>query len=207
MKCLHKTAALLTAILMGAVLCTGCKNQNQPSYTEEELPYGATMRESKTGYAVPISYDRRFVNEEQVKVLTDYLSAIQTCDGELYKTNTLDFYAEYQLNEVYEGQYANYDEMIGALHAAIAEMTAEDFTFTMVTVENFTQERVASGLDGMIDILTDFSDDENFSQTLDNCWAVEMQWLMHYNGGASSVIVNEQRLYMFEIDGQYYCVM
>ena len=206
MKMLHRISALLTAAVMGAVLFTGCMSAG-PTIAEEDLPYGATMRETKTTFALPVSYDRRFLNDAQVTVLTDYFSAVQNCDGEAYAANTLDFYADYQLNEVYSEQYESMDDMMTALHASVAEATAEDFIYNMITVTNFTQERVTSGLNTMIDVLTDISGNPDFEQTLTNCWAVEMEWLLVYNGGASNVIVNEQYVYMFEIDGAYYCVM
>ncbi|MBQ8011259.1 MAG: hypothetical protein IJ265_06870 [Oscillospiraceae bacterium] len=206
MKMLHRISALLTAAVMGAVLFTGCMSAG-PTIAEEDLPYGATMRETKTTFALPVSYDRRFLNDAQVTVLTDYFSAVQNCDGEAYAANTLDFYADYQLNEVYSEQYESMDDMMNALHASVAEATAEDFTYNMITVTDFTQERVTSGLNTMIDVLTDISGNPDFEQTLTNCWAVEMEWLLVYNGGASNVIVNEQYVYMFEIDGAYYCVM
>ncbi len=206
MKMLHRISALLTAAVMGAVLFTGCMSAG-PTIAEEDLPYGATMRETKTTFALPVSYDRRFLNDAQVTVLTDYFSAVQNCDGEAYAANTLDFYADYQLNEVYSEQYESMDDMMTALHASVAEATAEDFTYHMITVTDFTQERVTSGLNTMIDVLTDISGNPDFEQTLTNCWAVEMEWLLVYNGGASNVIVNEQYVYMFEIDGAYYCVM
>ncbi len=206
MKMLHRISALLTAAVMGAVLFTGCMSAG-PTIAEEDLPYGATMRETKTTFALPVSYDRRFLNDAQVTVLTDYFSAVQNCDGEAYAANTLDFYADYQLNEVYSEQYESMDDMMTALHASVAEATAEDFNYNMITVTNFTQERVTSGLNTMIDVLTDISGNPDFEQTLTNCWAVEMEWLLVYNGGASNVIVNEQYVYMFEIDGAYYCVM
>lgn len=203
---LHKTTALLSVLVLGASLLTGC-GSNGPTIKEEELPYGATMREDKSTHALPISYDRRFMNEEQAAVLTDYLYAVQTCDGESYGKNTIDFYADYQLNEVYAGQYADLDGMVTALHASMAEATAEDFTYAMITVDNFTQERSVSGLGTMLEVLTKLSGDENFTESVTDCWAVEMQWLIVYNNGASNVVVNEQYVYMFEIGGKYYCVM
>lgn len=203
---LHNITALLSVLVLGASVLTGC-GSNGPSIKEEELPYGATMREDKSGNSLPITYDRRFMNEEQAAVLTDYLYAVQTCDGDLYKKNTLDFYADYQLNEIYAGKYEDLDAMMTALHASVAEATAEDFTYVMITVDNFTQERSVSGLGTMLEVLTKISGDENFTDTVTDCWAVEMQWLLVYDGGASSVVVNEQYVYMFEIGGKYYCMM
>jgi hypothetical protein len=65
---------------MGAVLFTGCMSAG-PTIAEEDLPYGATMRETKTTFALPVSYDRRFLNDAQVTVLTDYFSAVQANHG------------------------------------------------------------------------------------------------------------------------------
>ncbi len=203
---LHKITALLSVLVLGASVLTGC-GSNGPSIKEEELPYGATMREAKNDFSLPITYDRRFMNEEQAAVLTDYLYAMQTCDGDLYKKNTLDFYADYQLNEIYAGQYEDLDAMMTALHDSVAEATAEDFTYVMITVDNFTQERSVSGLGTMLEVLTNISGNENFTDTVTDCWAVEMQWLLVYDGGASSVVINEQYVYMFEIGGRYYCMM
>ena len=97
--------------------------------------------------------------------------------------------------------------MMTALHSSVASATAEDFTYVMITVDNFTQERSVSGLGTMLEVLTDISGDKNFTDTVTDCWAVEMQWLLIYDGGASSVVVNEQYVYMFEIGGKYYCMM
>ncbi len=202
----HKITALLTASALSMVLFGGCMSGG-PTIAEEDLPYGATMRESKSDFALSVSYDRRFVNEEQVTVLTDYLAAIQNCDGAMYHDNTFGFYADYQLNDVYEGQYESYDDMMTALHASVAEATADDFSYVMVTVTDFTQERVSSGLGTMTEVLAGISGEEDFEQSLTGWWAVEMEWLISYNGGASSVLVQEQWLYMYERDGRYYCVM
>lgn len=202
----HNITALLSVLVLGASVLTGC-GSNGPTIKEEELPYGATMREDKSSHSLPITYDRRFMNEEQAAVLTDYLYAVQTCDGDLYKKNTLDFYADYQLNEIYAGQYEDLDAMMTALHSSVASATAEDFTYVMITVDNFTQERSVSGLGTMLEVLTDISGDKNFTDTVTDCWAVEMQWLLIYDGGASSVVINEQYVYMFEIGGKYYCMM
>jgi len=77
----------------------------------------------------------------------------------------------------------------------------------MITIDGFTQERVTSGLDTMIEILDKINGESDFLSSVDNCWALDMDWLIRYNGGGSSMLVNEQYVFMFEIDGKYYCVM
>lgn len=206
MKAMHRINALALAACLGAVMLTGCGNEGV-NIAEEDLPYGATMREAKTTYALPVSYDRRFINDAQLTVLTDYLSAIQTCDGAAYAENTLDFYVDYQVGTVYKDSISSADELMTVLHDGIAEMTAADFEFVMVTVDDFTQERVTTGLGTMLEVLSDISGDAAFMDSVDNCWAVEMEWLLRYDGGGSSVLISEQLVYMFEVDGEYFCVM
>ncbi|MBE6849155.1 MAG: hypothetical protein E7502_04515 [Ruminococcus sp.] len=200
----RKLTAFFSALVM-AVTLTGCMS-NGPSVAEEDLPYGATMRESKTTFALPVSYDRRFLNDAQITAITDYLSSIQNCDGEAYANNTIDFYADYQLNEVYQDTYETFDEMLADMHTSIANSTADDFQFNMITVTGFSQERVSSGMNTMIELLADISGNADFEQTLTNCWTVRMDWMIRYNG-SSTAIVEDRLIYLFEIEGEYYCVM
>lgn len=200
----RKLTAFFSALVM-AVTLTGCMS-NGPSVAEEDLPYGATMRESKTTFALPVSYDRRFLNDAQITAITDYLSSIQNCDGEAYANNTIDFYADYQLNEVYQDTYETFDEMLTDMHTSIANSTADDFQFNMITVTGFSQERVSSGMNTMIELLADISGNAEFEQTLTNCWTVRMDWMIRYNG-SSTAIVEDRLIYLFEIEGEYYCVM
>lgn len=203
MKCLNRAVLLMTAALIGCCAMTGCGGGED--IAEEDLPYGATMREAKTTYAVPLSYDRRFLNEEQLTVIADYLAAIQNSDAALYTENTLDFYADYQLNEVYSESYSTMDEMVAALHQSVADDTGEDFKFAMVTIDDCTQEGVASGLDTMIEILETIDEENDFASTVDNRWALNMEWVITYEGG--SRVASDQILFLLEIDGEYFCVM
>ncbi len=195
--------ALLTAALCLSAF-TACGSQG-PSMSEGDLPYGATMREDKSSYAVPVTYDRRFLEEAQLTAVANYLSAIQTSDAALYESVTLDFYSEHQLNDIYAGQYANMDEMVAALHKSIADTTADDYAFRMVTIEDCTTEQITSGLNTILQILENIDESDNFEETVDACWALNMEWILGYTGG--SLIVSDQKLYLLEIDGKYYCVM
>jgi hypothetical protein len=172
---------------------------------EDELPYGATMRTDKTSYSLPVTYDRRFLNEAQVTAVTDYLAGVQNCDTELYLASTLQFYVDYQFNEVYEGSYDSMDAFVAALNSSIAENTADDFTFSMITIDEFTTEQNVSGLATMLELLDNIN--EGFSDTVENCWSLEVEWVLSYNGGEDTLAVSDQRLFLVEVDGAYYCIM
>ncbi len=206
MKLLHRSIALVLVAVMGAAAFTGCMEDNN-NVAEEDLPYGATMKEMKTTFALPMCYDRRFVNDEQAAVIADYFAAVQNCDTELYLQSTFDFYVEYQVNEVYQDSYSSTEEFLAGLRQSMVQPTAEDFRFNMITVSEWTEERVASRLDEMLEMLDALSGQEGFRESVDGCWALKLEWVLTYNGGADSMIAEDQKLYLFEIDGSYYCVM
>ena len=89
MNCFRRITALFLMALMLVPCLTACKKE--PTTPEEfemgeaDLPYGATMKSNKTSYAVPVTYDRRFVTEEQISTVADFYGAIQNQDAELYQ--------------------------------------------------------------------------------------------------------------------------
>lgn len=197
----------ITALALTAMLFTGCgQKQQEINMTEEELPYGATMRENRTGFAVPMTYDRRFVEEEQVTAVANYLSAIQNQDTELYLASALPVYTDYQINEVYS--YQNADELVTALHEGIASQTGEDFSFQMVLINEFARDRNFGGLEAMMDLLDNISDsDAKFSEQIQGAWALELEWNLTYDKQASFGNVESQWIYLFRLDDTYYCCM
>ena len=75
----------------------------------------------------------------------------------------------------------------------------------MTVLSVLSDERVASGLDTILEILETIDEENEFVSTVDNCWALEMQWIVNYDGG--SAILESQKLFLLEIDGKYYCQM
>ncbi len=204
MKLFHKYTALALALVMGGAL-TGCMDDGG-YIAEEDLPYGATMKEMRTSFSVPMSYDRRFITEEQAAVIADYHAGIQNQDAELYIQSTFDFYIDYQLNEMFADLYKSREEYVDGLHLSMSQQSGEDFKFNMITVSGMTEERVASRLDEMLNMLQDLSGDENFKDSVDSCYAITLEWSVAYNDGAQYLNAKDQKLFLIEIDGRYYCV-
>ncbi len=204
MKLFHKYTALALALVMGGAL-TGCM-EDEGYIAEEDLPYGATMKEMRTSFSVPMSYDRRFITEEQAAVIADYHAGIQNQDAELYIQSTFDFYIDYQLNEMFADLYKSREEYVDGLHLSMSQQSGEDFKFNMITVSGMTEERVASRLDEMLNMLQDLSGDENFKDSVDSCYAITLEWSVAYNDGAQYLNAKDQKLFLIEIDGRYYCV-
>jgi len=203
MKKIYQIGAVLLAVMM----LTGCQSAKQKvNYTEDELPYGATMKSNKTSYTIPMTYDRRFVNEDQVRAVADYLGAIQNRDAELYESVALPLYTTYQVGEVYA--YQDIGELVNALHDGIASQTADDFRFQMVLINEFSLDRNAGGLNAMLSLLDSISpENAKFTDSLQNAWALELEWEFSYNNDENTGRTESQWLYLMQVDDVYYCCM
>ena len=202
MKYRSRALALLLAALCGAAMLTGCqKNKITP---EEELPYGATMR-SSTAYAVPITYDRRFMEDAQVVAVTDFLGAIEQSDGTVLERVTFPVYLSYELGEVYSDKCKDADDLAAVKHDAMADSYGSDFSFKEVNITEMTQEQQRSGIAAMLSILYQLSDDEQLAEKIENTWALTMEWTVQSSTGTE--LVQDRTLYLLEMDGTYYCIM
>ncbi len=191
----------LSALVM--ILLTGCASQKQElNIAEEDLPYGATMRSNKTSYTVPMTYDRRFVNESQVKAVADYLGAVQNNDPDLFASAALPLYMNYQIQEVYH--YEDTANLVDVLHSGIASQTGEDFQFDMILITDYSQAN-NGGLKAMTDLLSNL--DSQFSDSVQGAWEFTLEWELSYDNGQKNGMTEDQHLYLFQIEDQYYCCM
>ncbi|MBR3629483.1 MAG: hypothetical protein IKN55_03315 [Oscillospiraceae bacterium] len=201
MKLIRKiTALLLCAVCLTSVPACGKKGM---TYEEEELPYGATMRQNKTSYPVPITYDRRFINEDQVTAVTGLLGSIQNADAELYQKSTLDFYAAYQL-KVYET--ADYQTMVQQFHDNLAKSTGEDFTFSMTLINELAQNRENGNIASMLTLLDGiYEGSGKFSDTVEEVYDLTMEWDIVYTGGTQ--VLDDEHVYVLKTADGYFALM
>ena len=200
------TALFLMALVLvpSFVGCAKEPTQEEFEMNEENLPYGATMKSNKTSYAVPVTYDRRFVTEEQISAVADLCGAIQNQDSELYQKITPEGYADYQVNEVYSYESAN--ELIQALHTSVANNTGEDFQFNMVLANGISEDRHASGLMEAIALMDNLTENQ-FSTALLGAWDFTLEWDFTYENNTKSTIIDEQHIYVFQTENGYYAMM
>lgn len=203
MKYQKRSAILCTAMLM---LLSGCMSDpERPTYTEDELPYGATMRENKTSYAVPMTYDRRFIEEAQVEAVANALGSIQNQDADKYESMTPAYYTAY-LKEVYG--CGETDALLAELHTYIAASSGEDFQFNMVLINGVSTNRNAGGLADAFTLLEGIYDGEgSFSDSIVNAWDFTVEWDLSYDEGKQFSVVEEAHIYLFQTADSYFCVM
>ena len=196
----------LLCLLLACLMLTGCASQKQKtSYTEEELPYGATMKSDKNSYTVPMTWDRRFLEPEQISAVADYLGAIEQNNPELYASVALPLYTDYQVQEVYD--YQNVEELVRALHEGLLGQLADDFQMDMILVNEISDDRNSGGLQAILKLLDGISEGTPFSETIQNAWSLNLEWEFSYNNGEGSGRTENQYLYLFQIDDKYYCCM
>ena len=194
------TALLLCAVCMMSLPACGKKGM---TYTEEELPYGATMRQNKTAYPVPITYDWRFITEEQVTAVTGLLGGIQNADAELYTKSTLDFYAAYQL-KVYEADST--EAMVQQFHDNLANSTGADFTFSMALINGMAQNRDNGNIASMLTLLDGiYEGSGKFSDTVEEVYDLTMEWDITYTGGYK--VLDDEHVYLLKTPDGYFAVM
>lgn len=195
----------ITALSLAALfMLAGC-GKKEPDFTqEEELPYGATMRSDKTSYAVPMTYDRRFLDDTQVAAVADILCAVQNQDADMYLNCTPDFYAAYQL-EVYGA--ADYTALLGSLHTTVAESTGEDFTFNMVLINEISTNQNAGNLAEAMILLDNLDEEGSFTSGIQNAWDLTVEWDLSYHNGESYTVINERHIYLFQTAEKCFCLM
>ena len=202
----HLLALLLCVVCLAGML-GGCKGDSSSSASEvtvdmEDLKYGATMKDDTETYALPISYDKRFLSEDQLTAITKYYNAILTQDKDAYCAVTVDFYIAYWRDTVYSGVMST-SQLIHRQYRDWEEMTADGCTISMITVDHYISETDStSNLDQLYTMLNEISGEDFRSTIQDGCY-LELSLDLTADGKTSTI---EAGLYLIETaDGWFIC--
>lgn len=195
-------AAGLAAVCCVGLL-SGCGEEPIPDFTQEEnLPYGATMRSDKNSFGVPMTYDRRFLEEEQVAVVADLLASVQNQDTALFEQTAPDFYVRYQRDEVYKLEST--EALLGVIHDRLAEASGEDFQFSMVLITDISQDQDSGNLaDALVLFNSIYDGDGKFSDTLEEAWELTVEWDFTYDNGTQYSVSEGEHMYLFHTTNGY----
>lgn len=208
MKHLQKITALLLALCCAVLMLTGCgkTSGSQQNIAEEDLPYGSTMREDKKSFAVPVTYDRRFLEDEQVAKVADLVASVQNCDAALYQASTFPFYAQYQLSDVYG--LGSMDALIRRLHETIGNKIEDDYQFNMVLINDIATNTEAGDLYTICQMLSSVYDGEGeFMDTVEQAYDLTVEWNIGYNENTQYAVVNDQHIFLFQTAEGWFCIM
>ncbi len=198
------TAGCLAVLL--TVIQTACGESKSGKSGEniamEDLAYGATLRESED-YSIKIEYDKRYLEDAELKVITDYYTAIQQEDPDACSAVVLDFYLQYILENVYGGLFDT-DAFVAQQHQDFADyVDGENFTFGYLQVTDCVrQDEAGTGVDFLQTMFDDLQGEGYSAEHLQDCKTLTVQ--IAISDESTSVLSDEMPLYVVKIDGEYY---
>lgn len=117
-----------------------------------DMPYGSHMTkltENYSGVPICIEYDSNFMTEDEGKLLSDYFSAINKKDVELY--NKISFGPI--VNEIAAmSETADAKEYIAKLYDSVKSYAEEDFDISLLNVNN-VEDASSTVIDNMLQTL------------------------------------------------------
>lgn len=226
MKCYLKksvVAVLAAVFLMSAV---GCEKKTEysdiideyGSIAEEDLPYGSTIVQLKPStnenVKMSIEYDRRFLTEEEVIKVSDYMQALNDCDTSLMESTVYPDYLTY-LKEV--NSVESTETYLTVMHDGIKTSYTDgsDFEFNYILVNSCLDETSSddetgfSILDSILDSYAKKSgqDDVSSKITSRKLVGIDTMYTLASDGGSYSLTNrtgSDQQIYIYTIDGQIY---
>lgn len=204
---------ILTLGLAAALICTcfGCGAQsgtdtNNPQGEDvamEDLEYGATMRKS-TDFSVPVEYDKRFLEDGELKTLTDYYASVQNEDLTLFSSCVLDFYMESLYQNAYGGLLDD-SAYLAQQHEKFQEQIDGDFTFANISINECKEQGDAgSGIEYLTEMFNELKGDDTYWDThVQSCKALTVQPMLS-DGEDTTVACDEVPVFLVNLDGTYY---
>ena len=208
MKYFHKAAALLLTLCCAVPVLTGCSSspRHQQNIAEEDMPYGSTMREDKTSFAIPVTYDRRFLEQEQVAKVADLVASIQDANATQYQSATFPFYVDYQVSQVYH--LGSPDALIRKLHESLEGRTAEDYKFKMLLINDIATNTEAGELSVVCEMLESaYTGEGKFMDTVQKAYDLTVEWNLSYENDTKYAVVNDQHIFLFQTADGWFALM
>ncbi|MFR9195675.1 MAG: hypothetical protein ACLVK8_10200, partial [Ruminococcus sp.] len=137
----HTLRRILTCAAAAALLCTsfaGCSGDSSSSSESginvdmEDMEYGATMRDD-TSRAVPLEYDKRFLEDGELDALANYYGSIQNEDVALFQSCTVSEYMESLYKNAY-GDLLDDSAYVSQQKKSYEDQMGGDFTFSQIMV-------------------------------------------------------------------------
>ncbi len=176
---------------------------------ENEMPFGATMTDLVPDHddvPISISYENRFMTEEEARKISDYISAINSCDAELMKNTCYPSYLDYLVTE-----YENTDiqDYLDSRHDDIKNSyTGGEFDFNYILINSLMDENDDDSNTGFstLDhkILEQSPDAEITSRKM---VGIDVLYKLDGDDGSYSLTArtgSDMIIYIYTIDGQIY---
>lgn len=223
MKNLKKFSVMILACAV-AVCCFSCGDGESSSeavgealvsdnmgkdvnVSADEMPFGATMIDLyPDDVPIAISYEKRFMTEDEAKKISDYISAINSVDTELMEKTCYKSYLDYLVVQYENTDVADY---LQSRHDSIAsDYTGGEFDFDYILINSMMTEEDDNDLTGF-SILDKKILEKNPSAKITSRKLVGVDILYTLDGDSGSYSLSartgsDMTLYIYEIDGQIY---
>lgn len=192
----------LTAAALLAGMLTGCGENEAESIAEENLPYGATLITDTEKGEVPITYDRRFFDADEIQTLSSYFYALESQNVELLEETTLDLYIDFIVDAMYQG-LAGTDGLLTEMNAKFAVEENVPYTIQDVEITAFytVEDNANTDLENLYNMLQELSGEENYLQRING--GKYLTYTIQTQSDGQTKTFTDQTLFLIQVDGAY----
>lgn len=181
---------------------------------QEELPYGATIKQIKSGSSddekITIEFDHRFVTDDEAQKILSYMEALNTGDEELLQQTVYPDYLSFLCSNNDIADVQTYIQQITD-RIKTNYTNGEDYKFSFIMVNScITSDEDSQSFDQVDTILEDIGGDELMAKiTSRKMVQVDSMYTLTESGESFSLAQQagqEQPFYIYTIDGEVYIV-
>ncbi|MDE6426343.1 MAG: hypothetical protein K2K89_09455 [Ruminococcus sp.] len=174
---------------------------------ENEMPFGATMTDLyPDDVPIAISYENRFMTVDEAKKISDYISAVNTCDVELMQKTCYPSYLEYLVEQYENTDVQNY---LDIRHQTIASTyTNGEFDFNYILINSLMDENDDDSDTGFSQLDAKIHEKTPDAEiTSKKMVGIDVLYSLENDDGSYSLSMrtgSDMILYIYTIDGQIY---
>ena len=213
----RKLIALAGVLLFAACPLTACEKPHKSenaglNMTEDDMPYGSTLVKN-TELAVPMQYDRRFIDDDLAKTVAAYYHAIQEQDDAEFAGVLFPLYHTYEMETFYEGKYTDAD-ILKNTHEGMQSIHGADFDFALIDILDLVKRQgVSNDLDSLAVMLNQLAADQNdtsFSEDMQSLIELQIDRYLCDRGAGikkeTDSVIADEKLYAVKYKDQWYLI-
>lgn len=196
---IKKIFSLLSCAVFSAILFCGCADESSSSNKDY---YGQALKEVD-GKEIYLIYDGRYVTDDEMNAITDYYSAIQNKDYELFKTTQpvpyIDFLEDKQSKEI--------TSYVDDFYKEVEDGVGDEFDFSQLEVTDCGSSREDTGINDIKELLDGIYEDsgmeKSFSDTVEDAKYIVFNLSAESQSGETFNLTDEMKYIFTCEDGIY----
>ena len=153
--------------------------------------------------AVPLEYDKRFLEDGELDALANYYASIQNEDVELFQSCTVEKYMESLYENAYGGLLDD-NAYVTQQKESYEKQLSGDIHFSQILVNDcLKQDETGSNAEYLTGMLNELNEDSNYcTDHMESCKTLTVQPVL--TNGTDTVYCDEVTVFLIELDNQYY---